>query len=280
MTLNDHGLRGPTGPGILETVLTKFKEQGMRGLIIDLRGNTGGLMSSAMEVADAFLKEGIIVSTEGRIERSDAEYRADEDLLCPMDMPLAILVNGSSASGSEIVAGAMKDHERGIIVGEKTFGKALVQQRFPLDDHKRETGPAMSITISIYKTPKGDWIHGKGIEPNVGVEQPDLFEGEDDEVIVKLYEGEYIDKLVYDYVDKHKDQTTEEQIRALEEKIPELMKTLSDDEIELSERIIRWYVRSTFARVKYIPNVDLENDPQLAAAIEEIKKQLLDQGSS
>jgi carboxyl-terminal processing protease len=253
----------------LEQALNKLKGEGMRSIVLDLRSNTGGLMASAVEVADAFLKEGVIVSTEGRIMRSDTQYNATNDVLCPMDMPLAILVNGNSASGSEIVAGAIKDHERGAIVGEKTFGKAVVQQRFPLDDDR-----AISITISIYKTPNGHWIHKQGIEPNVTVEQPEIFEGADDDMLTKLYEGEYIDKLVYEYVEKNQDQETKEQLQALEAKIPELLQTLADDEIELSEKIITWYVRRTFARVKNIPNIDLENDPQLAAAIDEVNKKL------
>jgi len=258
----------------LKEPLEKLKAEGMRALILDLRGNTGGMMSSAVKVADAFLSDGTIVSTDGRLDKFDSEYKAGKDVLCPMDMPLAILVNGSSASGSEIVAGAVKDHKRGIIVGEKTFGKGVVQQRFPLDDQHT----AVSITVSIYRTPSGKSIHNEGIEPDVEVEHPDLLEGEDDEMLTKLFEGEYIDKFVYDYLDKHRDQDTKEQLRSLEAKIQELMKTLADNKIQVSDRIVSLYVRRTFAGVKYIPNIDLENDPQLAAAIEEIKK-LMTQGT-
>jgi carboxyl-terminal processing protease len=254
-------------PEELKQPLEEMKGEGMRALILDLRSNTGGMMSSAVAVADAFLSDGIIVSTDGKLDRFDSEHKAKEDVLCPMDMPLAILVNGNSASGSEIVAGAMKAHKRGIIVGEKTFGKGVVQQRFPLDEDR-----AVSITVSIYKTPDGKWIHNEGIEPDVEVKHPNILEGEDDEMLTKLYEGEYIDKFVYDYLDKHPDQDTREQLQSLEAEIPELMKTLADDGIKLSDRIISWYVRRTFAATKYIPNIDLENDPQLVAAIKELKK--------
>jgi len=268
-------------PKEVEQALADLEAEGMRALVLDLRGNTGGLMNSAVAVSNAFLEEGVIVSTEGRIERSNYEHRATADILYPMDMPLVLLINGGSASGSEIVAGAIKDHERGILVGKKTFGKAVVQQWFPLSEDR-----SVSITISIYKTPNGDWIHKKGIEPNIEIENLNVFKGEDqenddddvdDEMLMKLYEGEYIDKLVYDYVEKHEDQDAKEQLEALEGKIPELIKTLTDDEIELSEKIIAWYVRRTLARVKGIPNIDLENDLQLATAIEEVKKKLVDQ---
>lgn len=253
----------------LKTDLGELNEQGMRAVILDLRNNTGGMMSSAVEVADAFLSEGNIVSTDGKLDKYDSKYDAQKGVLCPMDMPLVVLVNGNSASGSEIVAGALKDHKRGLIVGEKTFGKGVVQQRFPLDDHR-----AVSITVSIYKTPSGEWIHGKGIEPNVKVEQPNILEGVDSEMLEKFFKGEYVDKFVYDYLDKHQDQDSKEQFQALSEKMPELIKTLTDDGIELSEKIIRWYIRRTFASTKYEPNIDLENDLQLATAIEEIKTQM------
>ncbi len=253
----------------LEKALEELNGQGMRAVILNLRNNTGGMMSSARDVADAFLSEGNIVSTDGKLDKFDSRYDADKTVLCPMDMPLVLLVNKNSASGSEIVAGALKDHERALIIGEKTFGKGVVQQRFPLDDHR-----AVSITVSIYKTPSGEWIHEKGIEPNIAVEQPKILEDADSKMLEKLYKGEYVDKFVYDYLDKHQDQDTKEQFEALKAKLPELMQTLADDEIELSEKIIRWYVKRTFASTKYEPNIDLENDLQLARAIEEIKKQM------
>ena len=255
-------------PKEVEKALGDLKAEGMKALVLDLRGNTGGLMSSAVAVADAFLEGGVIVSTEGRIKRSNSEHRATARTLCPMDMPLALLINGHSASGSEIVAGAIKDYERGVLVGKKTFGKAVVQQWFQLNEDR-----SVSITISIYKTPNGYWIHKEGIAPDIEVEYPNIFEGEDDEMLTKLYKGEYIDKLVYKYVEENEDQDTKEQLQTLEEKIPELVETLAEDEIELSKEIITWYVRRTFARVKNMPNIDLENDPQLATAVE-VKKKL------
>lgn len=256
-------------PEELGKSIKKLKEKNMGALILDLRNNPGGLMTSAVKVADAFLQTGVIVSTDGRMDKFDSSYKAEKGILCPMDMPLAILVNRHSASGSEIVAGAIKDYKRGNIIGEKTFGKGVVQQRFPLTSNDDS---AVSITVSIYKTPNGDWIHEKGIEPDIAIEQPNIFEDEDDKMLTKLYEGEYIDKFVYDYLDKHADQNVEEQLQALQANVPELMKTLGDEEIELSEEIVRWYVRRTLFSTKGKPNTDLENDLQLAGAVEELKK--------
>jgi len=254
----------------LKRTIDELKDNDLRALILDLRNNTGGMLSSAVAVSNAFLSEGRIVSTDGKLDRFDSLYMAQkEEMLCPMEMPLVILVNGHSASGSEIVAGAIKDHKRGLIVGETTFGKGVVQQRFPLDEYR-----AISITVSVYKTPNETDINDKGIEPDVVVEQPDLFEGEDDEMLSKLYKGEYVDNFVYDYIDKHPDQDIKEQRQGLEEKIPELIKTLTENEIEVSDRILRLYVTRKISSTKYIPNIDLVNDAQLAMAVEKIKEEL------
>jgi carboxyl-terminal processing protease len=254
-------------PEELRKKIEELRGEGMNALILNLRNNTGGVMTAAVSVADAFLSEGVIVSTVGRLDKYDSVHRSEKGMLCPADMPLVVLVNENSASGSEIVAGALKDHKRGIILGEKTFGKGVVQQRFPLDDER-----AVSITVSIYKTPSGAWIHEKGIEPDIAVEQPNILEGEDSKMLTKFYEGEYVDKFVYDYIDKNPDLSLAEQLQALEAGMPELMKTLADNEITLSEKIVSWYVRRTLKSTKNILNIDLEIDLQLARAVEEIKK--------
>ncbi len=258
---------GSETPEEMKKKIQELREEGMNALILNLRYNLGGTLTSAVSVADAFLSDGVIVSTDGRLDKYDAVHRAEKGTLCPEDMPLVVLVNKYSASGSEIVAGAVKDHKRGIILGEKTFGKGVVQQRLPLDDKR-----AVSVTVSIYKTPSGAWIHEKGIEPDIEVEQPNILEGEDSNMLTKFYEGEYVDKFVYDYIDKNPDQSIEEQLQALEARMPELMKTLADNEITLSEKIVGWYVRRTLKSTKNMLNIDLEIDVQLARAVEEIKK--------
>ena len=149
--------------------ITELQEEEMTALILDLRNNAGGLLEQANYVVDAFISEGPIVSTRGRGHRFNQEYPAHGGLLCPPDIPLVVMVNEWSASGSEIVAGAIKDTKRGVLVGTETFGKGLVQQRFPLNNG----GGSISLTISEYFTPSGARIHNKSIAPHVFVEKLD-----------------------------------------------------------------------------------------------------------
>ena len=133
----------------------------LRGLILDLRNNPGGILTGAVSVADVFLEEGVIVSTRGRDESDNAEYRATaSDMLD--DVPLVVLVNSGSASASEIVAGALQDHRRAVVMGSKTFGKGSVQTILPLNN-----GAALKITTARYYTPSGRSIQATGIEPDI-----------------------------------------------------------------------------------------------------------------
>jgi carboxyl-terminal processing protease len=139
---------------------------GLRGLVLDLRDNPGGVLDAAVAVADAFLEQGVIVSASGRTR--DARFRRDAtpgDLLA--GAPLAVLVNGNSASAAEIVAGALHDHGRATLLGARTFGKGSVQTVLPLSD-----GRALKLTTSRYYTPAGDSIQARGIEPDVALAAP------------------------------------------------------------------------------------------------------------
>jgi len=137
------------------------------GLVLDLRSNPGGLLDSAVQVADAFLEGGIIVSGTGRMRKAQFEQSADAgDVL--EGVPTVVLVNAASASASEIVAGALQDHARARIVGEKTYGKGSVQTVMPLGE-----GSAIKLTTSRYLTPSGRSINGRGIEPDVVVRSDD-----------------------------------------------------------------------------------------------------------
>jgi carboxyl-terminal processing protease len=133
----------------------------LRGLVLDLRGNPGGVLESAVSVADAFLDDGVIVRAEGRTPASRFEFQAT-----PGDaldgQPLVVLVDRGSASGSEIVAGALRDHGRATLLGERTFGKGSVQTVIPLRD-----GQALKLTTSRYYTPAGVSIHERGLEPDI-----------------------------------------------------------------------------------------------------------------
>ena len=137
------------------------------GLVLDLRSNPGGLLDAAVRVADAFLSEGVIVSGTGRIRQAQFEQiAAAGDPL--EDVPMIVLVNSASASASEIVAGALQDHARARLVGEKTYGKGSVQTVMPLGE-----GSAIKLTTSRYLTPSGRSINGSGIEPDILVHSDD-----------------------------------------------------------------------------------------------------------
>ena len=138
--------------------------QDVKGLVIDVRSNPGGLMQEVVKITDRLVPEGIIVYTEDRNKERRMEYSGDEEI----KIPLAILTNGASASASEILSGAVKDHRKGTLVGTKTYGKGVVQNVLPLGD-----GSGLSLTVSKYYTPNGISIHGKGIEPDVVVELPE-----------------------------------------------------------------------------------------------------------
>lgn len=150
----------------LEEALKKLDEQHMRGLILDLRNNPGGLLEQAVKVSEKFLPRGtLIVSTEGRMAPKKSEYHAKGGGK-HLDLPMVILVNGGSASASEIVAGCMQDvkPQRAIIVGEQTFGKGSVQSILPLQD-----GSALRLTTAKYYTPSHKVIHEKGITPDIEI---------------------------------------------------------------------------------------------------------------
>jgi carboxyl-terminal processing protease len=148
----------------LEKALKELeKGKGLKGLVLDLRNNPGGLLDQAVKVADVFLKKGLIVYTDGRIEEQKMRFEAHPDEH-PHNYPIAVLVNEGSASASEIVAGALQDHKRAIILGVQTFGKGSVQTVIPLED-----GSAVRLTTARYYTPNGRSIQAKGIEPDIEV---------------------------------------------------------------------------------------------------------------
>jgi carboxyl-terminal processing protease len=138
-----------------------YKEQPIKGLILDLRNNPGGLLDQAVKISDVFLDSGIIVSTKGRDPEQDMVFEAHQGTE-RFNFPMIVLVNGGSASASEIVAGALQDHHRAIIVGTETFGKGSVQTIVPLPD-----GAGLRLTTARYYTPSGDSIQATGITPDM-----------------------------------------------------------------------------------------------------------------
>ncbi|GAK53218.1 carboxyl-terminal protease [Candidatus Moduliflexus flocculans] len=149
----------------LESALKDLEDQDMEALIMDLRSNPGGLLNSAVEVADKFLEKGkLIVYTEGRKSNQDMRFVAHEEFTHP-NYPMVILVNHGSASASEIVAGALKAHSRAVLVGTQTYGKGSVQSVIPLSDNS-----GLRLTTAKYYTPDGKSIHEKGITPDIIVQ--------------------------------------------------------------------------------------------------------------
>lgn len=148
----------------LQAALDSLEKQGVKALVLDLRSNPGGLLTAAVEVAQKFLRRGdLIVFTRGRDNRMERSYRARARDTFPR-VPMAVLINGFSASASEIVAGALQDNQRAILVGEKSFGKGSVQSVLPQDG-----GTAIRLTTAKYYTPSERVIHDNGIEPDIVV---------------------------------------------------------------------------------------------------------------
>ena len=153
----------------------------IKGLIIDVRDNPGGLLGEVVKIADRLMPKGIIVYTEDKYKKRK-DWVSDSK---QSNIPIVLLVNGSSASASEILAGALKDTKKGVLVGTKTFGKGVVQEVIDLKD-----GTALKVTISEYFTPNGINIHGKGIQPNIEVKLPEKYKSslqlkEEDDVQLK-----------------------------------------------------------------------------------------------
>lgn len=244
----------------------------LNGLILDLRYNPGGLLEAAWNVSDAFLSKGTIVSTRGRpgVSKYDSVYAATRHTLLPPEVPLVVLVNGFSASGSEIVAGAIKDSKRGILVGKKTYGKGLVQQRIEL---KKGLG-AVSLTISAYYTPNGTFIQGEGITPNIELEAwapSDI----DQLMLLKARKADLIENFVIDYIKTAEAETgvTPKDFSAFSAKLPDLIGVLDEKGIHFEdEKTVVWEARQIFDINVGITEIgDTKYDPQLQRAIEVIQ---------
>ncbi len=149
----------------LDASIEELEKQGMEALILDLRFNPGGLLNIAVDMSDKFIKKGVIVSTKGRHKSQEHEYKAHKSGTYK-NFPLIILINNGSASAAEIVAGAVKDHNRGLLLGTKTFGKGSVQSLIPIEN--KDT--ALKLTTAKYYTPSGALIDGVGIEPDIKVD--------------------------------------------------------------------------------------------------------------
>ena len=230
-----------------------FEEQGFASLIIDVRNNGGGRLSTVIEISDMFLSRGTIVSTRSRVPKENDIFTASRDVLVPADYPIIILTNKGSASASEILAGALRDNGRATIIGETTYGKGSVQ-------HVRDFGEGgFRLTISRYYTPSGENIDKVGIVPDTVIAEETLTEA--DEASLDRLIDEY---TISEFVEANPDPTTAA--------ISEFIRKLHEDGIELEDRLIERLVRNEINRTKNDPPVyDLEFDLVLQEAVRQLQ---------
>lgn len=239
-----------TEPRVREA-LENFRAQGYDSLIIDVRGNPGGLLGSVVDTMDLFLSSGTIVSTRSRIPEENEVFTAGPSILVEEDLPVAVLIDEGSASASEILAGAFKDTGRGYLIGTTSFGKGLVQKVIPLG---RE---GFKLTISRYYTPAGININETGIEPDMTIAEPELTD-EENESLKRLFE----ERMVEEFVNGNpKPSETEQKAFARRLQNQENIAL----QFDLLMRIIR---NEVFRRMDQPPVYDLEYDPPLKKAVE------------
>jgi carboxyl-terminal processing protease len=166
-----------TAQDMREALLELSAQRPLKGLVLDLRNNPGGVLQAAVDVADAFLDGGLVVYTEGRLPSSQLKFSAGPETLAG-DVPLVVLINGGSASASEIVAGALQDHRRAVLMGTDSFGKGSVQTVLPLAGER-----AVKLTTARYFTPNGRSIQAQGIHPDIIVEEGRLTDVQHEDLI-------------------------------------------------------------------------------------------------
>lgn len=176
-----------TGKDVQQAIKKLRNKNELRGVILDLRNNPGGLLQSSVEVADLFLDGGMVVYTEGRMAHSNVEYHASEGDITD-SLPMVVLINQGSASASEIVAGALQDHRRAVILGTASFGKGSVQTIIPITDDK-----ALKLTTALYYTPSGRSIQAEGIVPDIKAEPVQVTTIENEETLREAQLARHLD---------------------------------------------------------------------------------------
>lgn len=249
----------------VDNAFVDFNAHNIRGIILDLRSNPGGLLTSAVDIASDFLKPGqLVVYSQGTKPREDFHAKGTPR----ENFPLIVLVNGGSASASEIVAGAIKDHRRGLVMGSKTFGKASVQRIFPLG----ESNTAVKLTVARYYTPNGTDIDKIGIMPDV---ESASFSRSELQMQLKLRNHEKLKTFVEENGDEVLAQL-EAAARApkddrhaakLQRSYQRLGDALTEEQIVLSDIGIKYAI----AQITEDPRDELEQDPQIVAAMEQLK---------
>ena len=249
----------------VDNAFEEFIQNNIRALILDLRFNPGGLLTSAVDIASDFIaKDKLVVYSQGLEDREDFLAKGNNR----EELPLIVLVDGGSASASEIVAGAIKDHRRGLIMGNKTFGKASVQKVFPLGD----TGAAVKLTVASYYTPEGHDIDKIGIIPDV---ETAFYSRSEQQMQLKLRKSEklktfletngddILDKL---YTAEHTSREDRKAMRQLQ-LYRQFTDSLTDEQIILSDSAIKYAIALETKNTKD----EIIHDPQVVAAIEQLK---------
>lgn len=244
----------PMTPEDIKAGLEDFRKKGYKSLIVDLRGNPGGLLSSVADIADFFLSDEVIVSTRSKIPSENRVYKSNRKTIIPPDMPVVVLIDKGSASASEILAGAIKDNRRGVLVGEKSYGKGSVQQVRAIGDG------GFKLTMSRYYTPSGVNIDKIGIAPDREVKEEEFTEEETESYKV--------------LVEKFKIQEFVKNNPAPSEKdIASFISRLRGENIVLKDRFIRKLIRNELNKKNNDPPVyDLEYDLVLQEALSIIQK--------
>ncbi|NLM00771.1 MAG: S41 family peptidase [Treponema sp.] len=243
----------PQTPERVQQALDSFKEDDFSGLIIDLRNNPGGLITSVVDVADKFIDSGPIVSTKSRHSYENSVYTASSRrTTMPKNIPIVVLINKGSASASEILSGALKDNHLAYLVGERTYGKGSVQQVVPLPN-----SDGIKLTMARYYTPSDSNIDKIGIPPDLIVKMPELSEEEE-----KIYIELITSTEIADYVESHPNMT-EAHITAYAKQLGYKYK--------MNQLYLRRLVKLEVYRTRTQPLYDLDFDIQLNEAINVVK---------
>ncbi len=242
----------------LKNMLEKLeKETSIKGLILDLRNNPGGLLDQAISVSDTFLEEGLVVYTKGRLPDQNMTFQAHANNGKNL-YPLVVLVNEGSASASEIVAGAIQDHKRGVIVGTQTFGKGSVQTILPMPD-----GAGLRLTTARYYTPNGRSIQAKGIVPDVEVPRlPYVKKAEEEQVLPDFVREADLKNHILNRDDSNKkntaDSSSSEETIANKEKDEIHRRLQQDNQLRSALNILK----SLNLYTEYRTNSNVESSPQ------------------
>jgi carboxyl-terminal processing protease len=237
----------------IEETLKKFNREKYKALIIDLRGNPGGLLSSVVEIADYFFSDGVIVSTKSRIEKENEVFNAKRGVLVDNNIPIIVLIDNGSASASEILTGALKDRDRAVVIGQTSYGKGSVQTMVGLGQS------AIKLTMAKYYTPSEISIDKIGINPDIEIKLPEFSDEE-----LKSY-AQLIEKnIIREFVLKN---------NISESSINSFINDLRKEDIVLSDYMIKRLINSEIIRMSDNPPVyDLQYDESLIKAIELIKE--------